>query len=179
MIAFILAAGESTRFGRCKQVEPLMGLPMIVHVIRSIPGQIEVVVITGAYAELVGKAVSPFNVQILHNSDYKNGIGSSIKTAATYAKIKNSPMLITLADLPFVSSEDYSLLLKSFNKAPVFSSFNKSMGPPAIIPEHNLELLLNLKDNQGAKAVITDYLTVHIPNASRDLDFANQLTNYN
>jgi hypothetical protein len=66
--------------------------------------------------------------------------------------------------------------LKSFNGRAVFSRIKETMGPPAIIPEHDLTLLMNLKDSQGAKAVIKDYTTVVIPNASRDIDFADQIT---
>ena len=174
MISVVLAAGKATRFQSCKQVIHLQGEPLIQHVIHALPAQNEILVVTGAYADQVNRVLSE-RVTVCHNSDFEKGIGTSIKCAARYVQKKSSDMLLTLADLPFVTRQDYEKLMSKFRNRPVFSKFNKEIGPPAIFPFQYLDQLLSIPDDSGAKYLSKDADTVPIYNAAHDIDYVKQI----
>ncbi|MCI0556555.1 MAG: putative selenium-dependent hydroxylase accessory protein YqeC, partial [Anaerolineae bacterium] len=77
----ILAAGESTRFGKTKQLLDWKGKPFVRAVTMTAleAGLSPVIVVTGANAEKVESAVKDLNVITVRNEDWKSGQGSSIK----------------------------------------------------------------------------------------------------
>jgi molybdenum cofactor cytidylyltransferase len=77
----ILAAGESTRYGRVKQLLDWRGQPFIRVIAQTAleAGLSPVVVITGANAEIIEAAVKDLEVRVVFNPDWKRGQGSSIK----------------------------------------------------------------------------------------------------
>lgn len=77
----VLAAGESARFGRPKQLLDWHGQPFVHAVAQNAldAGLSPVVVVTGANAEQVGAAVMDLDVNIARNDEWKNGQGSSIR----------------------------------------------------------------------------------------------------
>jgi molybdenum cofactor cytidylyltransferase len=78
----ILAAGESVRYGQAKQLLDWRGEPFVRAVARTAleAGLSPVVVVTGANAETVGPRVGALDVRVVHNPDWKDGQGSSIRT---------------------------------------------------------------------------------------------------
>jgi molybdenum cofactor cytidylyltransferase len=77
----ILAAGESTRFGKTKQLLDWRGKPFVraVAITALESGLSPVIVVSGANAENVEAAVKDLDVAIVRNEDWKSGQGSSIK----------------------------------------------------------------------------------------------------
>jgi molybdenum cofactor cytidylyltransferase len=77
----VLAAGESTRFGKAKQLLDWKGKPFVRAVATTAldAGLWPVIVVTGANAEMVEAVVKDLDVTILRNEDWKSGQGSSIK----------------------------------------------------------------------------------------------------
>ncbi len=77
----ILAAGESTRFGKPKQLLDWRGEPFVRVVAKTSleAGLSPVIVVTGANAEQVEAAVQDLSVKIARNAEWKNGQSSSIK----------------------------------------------------------------------------------------------------
>ena len=78
----ILAAGESSRFGKPKQLLDWRGQPFVRAVAKTAleAGLSSVVVVSGANAEQVEFAVKDLNVTVIKNEDWKSGQGGSIKT---------------------------------------------------------------------------------------------------
>jgi molybdenum cofactor cytidylyltransferase len=77
----ILAAGASTRFGQPKQLLDWRGEPFIRVVAKTAlsAGLSPVVIVTGANAEQVERAVLDLDVTIVRNPDWENGQSTSIK----------------------------------------------------------------------------------------------------
>jgi molybdenum cofactor cytidylyltransferase len=77
----ILAAGESSRFGRAKQLLDWKGQPFVRAVAKTAleAGLRPVVVVTGANAEQVQAAINDLDVTVVYNDEWKGGQGSSIK----------------------------------------------------------------------------------------------------
>jgi len=93
----ILAAGESARFGKTKQLLDWKGKPFVRAVTMTAleAGLAPVIVVTGANAEKVESAVKEdLNVITVRNKDWKSGQGSSIKAGVSF--------------LPQIRQEDFS-----------------------------------------------------------------------
>lgn len=77
----VLAAGESKRFGRSKQLLDWKGQPFVRTVTQAAlkAGLSPVVVVTGANAEGVEAAVNDLDVIVARNEGWQSGQGSSIR----------------------------------------------------------------------------------------------------
>ncbi len=172
MIAAVLAAGKSTRFEGCKQLHLINGKPMLQRVVESLPSEFsEVVVVTGAFREEIESLIASLKTHQIHNKNFERGIGTSVKVAAQYALKKHQNLLLTLGDLPFVTTSEYQNLLDHFANQVLFSEFNGETGPPAIFPKDQLAQLLNLADDEGAKSIFSQARSIPIPGAAKDIDF--------
>jgi molybdenum cofactor cytidylyltransferase len=175
LIGIVLAAGMSSRFGECKQTYILDGKPLIRHVLDSLGQLIEVNVIVGHYENEVRSVLPGFVSKIIKNEYYKKGIGTSVQLAINYAKAKKEDLLLTLGDLVYVNREEYQRLISNYKGKTTYSSFDDSYGPPCIIPYHVLNNLPVLSEKVGLKCFIKDFDTVPIKNASKDIDFLNDI----
>ena len=170
MIACVLAAGSSQRFGSCKALFNLNGKPMIQHVLDSLPHGLEKYVVTGAFKNDIENYLRSQKIGLIYNPNHNQGMGTSIAKAAEKAIDLNTDLLLTFCDLPYVTSIDYKSLLENFNGKPLFSEFDQIIAPPAIFPKDQLKPLHSLNSDQGAKKLYNDYQTIPLPNAGRDID---------
>lgn len=78
----VLAAGESARYGQSKQLLDWRGEPFVRAVTRTAlaAGLSPVIVVTGANAESVESALKDLDTRVVHNPDWKDGQGTSIRT---------------------------------------------------------------------------------------------------
>ncbi len=79
--AIVLAAGDSSRYGKTKQLLDWHGEPFVRAVAKTAleAGCSPVVVVTGSDAEQVESAVKDLPVTVVHNPDWKEGQASSIR----------------------------------------------------------------------------------------------------
>ena len=77
----ILAAGESTRFGKPKQLLDWKGQPFVHAVAQTAirAGLSPIIVVTGSSAEQIEEAISDLDVTIVRNENWQSGQGSSIR----------------------------------------------------------------------------------------------------
>lgn len=193
--AAVLAAGMASRFGSCKALASLTpddpgGETLLGRVLAALPKELPTVVVTGAYRDQIEAHVAalptaarPHSVTCAFNPDYQQGIASSLQIAA--ANAHGSPLLVTFADLPFVTAADYRRLMAAYAAEPPMTTFAEfdsagepTFGPPVIFAPADIAKLFALKGDQGAKKLFrADHplRTVAIPAAGRDIDFCHQL----
>ena len=114
--ALILAAGKSTRMGRTKALLPLGAETFISRIVRTFraAGVEDVVVVVGHDAERVSAALVQLDPppRIVVNPEYESGQLSSILAGL---RVVDRPgvtaMLLTLVDVPLVSSETVRAVL--------------------------------------------------------------------
>ncbi|MBT3368776.1 MAG: nucleotidyltransferase family protein, partial [Nitrospina sp.] len=100
----ILAAGEASRYGEPKQLLPWHGKPLVWHVAQKAlrSGLAPVIVVSGAYTEILRPALQNLPVEIVHNPEWRQGQSSSIKAGLKHLQTPGGGAIFLLADQPQV-----------------------------------------------------------------------------
>jgi len=175
----IFAAGESKRFGSCKQMAIYNGETLLGRTIRVAASLTSgIYVITGANSVEI-RAAHNQPVKWIHNPEYSEGLGSSMRLFAQYLLENLDPLsqgiLILLCDQPGISAQHLKDLYSVFindPETPALSEFKGITGPPSIFPSTWLEKFSSLKGDRGAKQILRDVKinTCTIPEAAVDID---------
>jgi len=110
--AVVLAAGESKRMGRKKEVLPVNGEPMIRSVVTKLLASRkvdEVIVVLGHQADDVGGALSGVTderIELVGNRRYTEGMGTSLAHGVSSCSWGSNAFLVVLADAPYFRTED-------------------------------------------------------------------------
>jgi len=160
--AVILAAGESSRFGRTKQVIEFRGKTLLRRVVdaASEAGCAPIAVVLGSTREEVACELEQTNAVAIENRNWRSGIGSSIR-AGVQSLIDNNSQLeavvLLVCDQPYVDRDVIKQLLvlrRKTIKPIVASSYADTLGVPALFDRSCFEELLALNDSNGAKPII-------------------------
>ncbi|MFD2144678.1 nucleotidyltransferase family protein [Mucilaginibacter antarcticus] len=160
----ILAAGASSRLGFPKQTLLYKGKTLLELAIEAgIKSRChEVMVVLGANADTIEPGIKQYNISILHNPDWANGMASSITTAMT--EVMQNPairsVVIMLCDQPFVTRTLIDSLLfkqQQTGKHLIACTYSDTVGVPALFTHRLFEQLLQLQGQEGAKKLITDH----------------------
>lgn len=128
----ILAAGSARRMiGSNKLLEPLNGLPMIEHVVRSaLSSRADyVAVVTGHDAKFIEKRLEKYDVKIVRNPDYVSGVLGSIRLGLAVLPPDIVGAVVLPADMPAFTEEYIDKLIDAFDF--------KSKRPPVVLPSFN------------------------------------------
>lgn len=169
----ILAAGNSSRLGRAKQLLKFRGRPLIRHaaevVIQS--GVARVVVIVPAKAAEIVAALFGLDVAVIENAAAWEGIASSIRLGV---EATPGPWLITLCDQPLVTEGHLRSLLQSGGPIAASRYPDGGAGVPALFGHSLRDELLALQGDRGARQIIESrperVRFVDLGEASLDID---------
>lgn len=136
--AVVLAAGESKRMGRQKVLLPYRGITVIEHIVRQISeaGIEETVVVVGHEREHIETCLQPYNVKMVVNSLYQNGMLSSVRAGLDAVSEDSRSVMVLLGDQPFVRAEILREVVnhaKGCDKGIVAPSFQGRAGHPALL----------------------------------------------
>lgn len=190
MIALaILAAGESMRLGRAKQLLDLDGKPLIEHVIDAGLGSAcdRVFVILGANYDEIHKAIQQRPVAILANPQWQSGMGSSIKAVVDHIVSAQSiidSLILCTCDQPFLSAELFNQLISASSGTCkiVASKYANTIGVPALFKSEIFPELSSLDGTQGARKIIQknieSVITIEFPEGAIDIDTEDDWTDF-
>ena len=178
----ILAAGASTRMGTPKQLLRYQERSLLRHTIEVAIASVcrPIVVVLGAYAQLIKSDISQLSIQIVENLQWNEGISSSIRAGiqelkTSYPEVK--AVIVTLCDQPFISTEiinQLALAYHSANQPIIACEYAETLGVPALFSDRLFSELTTLKDKEGAKQVIKRYaqevFTISFPEGATDID---------
>ena len=183
----ILSAGSSKRMGTAKQLLPigkttLLGL-CIENAIHSNAEKIFCVL--GSNAEKIKHSISQYNVEIILNNNYEEGLSSSIIEGIKYINSENfDAVLIMLGDQPNVNTKYLNSLILSSEKHSskiIASKYLDNIGVPAIFPKSYFEQLQKIKGDKGAKDFLNSN-TSHVISIESDrlldIDTKNDYLDY-
>lgn len=183
--AVILAAGASTRMGTPKQLLLYQGQSLLRRVTETAIAAhcSPIFVVLGAYSAQIRCELRDLPVQVVENLEWQRGMGSSIRHGIQ-ALIETSPLveaaILLLCDQPFVSVPTIHQLesvYRSTNNPIIASSYQNTIGVPALFHSTLFLELTGLTQAEGAKKVIQRHInsvvTVEFPQGAIDLDTPN------
>ncbi len=157
--AIILAAGESRRMGKPKQLMPLGKTTILEHTVDNFLNSkvYDVVVVVGYRAEEVTSLIANRPVAVAVNSAYHDGMSTSIVAGLSLIGDKTQGVMLVLADQPFVDSQTINRIIETFgahNKGIAIPVYQGRRGHPVIFTIRYKEELLALKGDIGGRQII-------------------------
>jgi molybdenum cofactor cytidylyltransferase len=161
--AVILAAGGSTRMGQTKQLLPVEHKPLIRHVAETVCslnlGQ--VVVVTGAEAAGVRRALEGLAVDVSVNQRWAEGLSTSLQAGVSSLRPGIRAVLLVLGDQPGLTAGMLETLLQRYlaKRSPIVAPFYQGQrGNPVLFDRAFFAELLAVEGDQGARQVIGRHL---------------------
>jgi len=157
--AILLAAGQSKRMGKLKQLMPLGGKTILEQTVDNLLNSrvSEVIVVLGYKAEAMAEKVATRPVKIAVNPAYHQGMSTSIVTGLNLINDKARAVMLALADQPFVDSQTINRLIGEFdshNKGIAIPVYHGRRGHPVIFAVKYKEELLGLTGDIGGRLII-------------------------
>ena len=161
----ILAAGASTRLGQPKQLLEFQGTTLIQRITQIAVTAVQkpVVVILGANSSLIRSLLTHMPVHIVHNPDWPEGMTSSIRnglSALLYFSPDTEGVIFAVCDQPYITPELFLEMISvgsKSNKPIVACNYNNVLGTPVLFKKEYFDVLLALKDNEGARKIIQSH----------------------
>ncbi len=178
----ILAAGAATRMGRLKQLLPYRGGTLLGHAIgQAIGAGFEsITVVLGAEAGTVKDSIPDNRVDVIENTDWRSGMGSSISVGMRRLQARNAALTsvaILLGDQPLVESSHLQEMMRQLTNgdaAVIAAEYHGTLGVPAMFKQEWFSSLETLPPDAGARYLLRDsninLLRFPLPEAGVDLD---------
>ena len=161
IVAVVLSAGESSRMGRPKALLPIDGQTFIERIVAALKQTTvgKIIVILGHNARELEAKISHLPVQILINTDYKQGQLSSLQLAVRdlQADADCDGILVHLVDHPYLAPALVQEMIRRFyetKKRIIVPKFHGKRGHPVIFSNALFGELLSAPMAEGAKAVV-------------------------
>ena len=181
--AILLAAGQSKRMEReNKLIKKYKGKPLINHILKSlIKSKVnKIIIVLGYESGKIRKiTLKSKKITFVFNSNYKQGISSSIKFGLKKINKKNKGFIIAQSDMPLITSslinKIYYSIIRNNELVHVLKNRNK-IGNPVGFNILTKDKFKKIKGNIGAKKMVkklrenTKYLLTNSKAIFKDLD---------
>ena len=165
--AVLLAAGGSSRMGRPKQLLTYRGQSLLRRAARAAleAGCSPLVVVLGADESQFRLEVADLGVEIIVNSKWKNGMGSSLRAGVqriVQDRANLDGLIVMLCDQPLVDTRMIRALLEAYEQEgrPICAAaYAGTVGPPCLFSSEMFPELLGVHDGGGAKSIIRRHIT--------------------
>jgi len=157
--AILLAAGMSKRMmGENKLAKKFKDIALINHSVNNIlySNVDKIIIVLGFQKEIIEKIISKNEkISFVFNKHFESGIASSIKIGLDHLPKNTDNFFICLGDMPNVNKDIYNKLIKSkHNNEVVIPTFKGKLGNPILFSKSVKDILMNVKDDMGAKKII-------------------------
>lgn len=162
----ILAAGISSRLGNITKQLLVYKNEILLKIVvkKALEISKDVFVVLGHEKEKCEKELEDFDVNIIYNSNYKKGMGSTLSLGIKHTKEFNYTMVM-LCDQPFIPISHFQVLKENIQNENIIASLyekNKSAKVPAIFPKKYYDELLKLDADFGAKEILQKESCINI-----------------
>jgi molybdenum cofactor cytidylyltransferase len=162
--AVVLAAGRSTRMGGPnKLLAEIAGRPLLRIVVeealasRAKP----VIVVVGHERAEVEKALAGLSVQLVHNPDFAQGLGSSLKAGIAAVPAEADGAIVCLGDMPQIDASLIDRLIAAFDPDRgaliVMPTVEGKRGNPVLWSRRFFPDLMAIEGDVGARHFIGRY----------------------
>jgi len=185
----ILAAGNSARLGKPKQLLTFGGSTLLNNVIsEALKTQFRpIIVVLGAYETEIKSATIKTDVTFVLNENWENGMSSSISIGLQEALKANAELesvILAVADQVYLNAAIFEQLVSTKQQTDssiIASAYLQTKGTPTLFDRTHFEELLNLKGSDGAKSIIkrnlNDIVTIPFDLGAVDIDTETDYNN--
>jgi molybdenum cofactor cytidylyltransferase len=158
----LLAAGGSTRMGKLKQLLPLGGRPMVSHAASALckASLAQVVVVLGAQADEVQRALGELPVEFVINEAWTEGISTSLRAGMRALRPEIEAALIALADQPGLTPALLRAIVARYRetRAAILAPFYQGRrGNPVLFDRVMFSELLQIRGDEGGRELLARY----------------------
>ncbi len=180
----VLAAGRSSRFaGGSKLLAHVNGTPVLRRVLDALvsarlPG---IHVITGAFHAEIETLLADYDISLIHNPGWQQGMGSSLALGIQALRdLGFDGAFVCLGDLPYLTEDSVRTIHDAFHKYQrqkiIIPEHQGRPGHPIAFPARFFKPLSTLSGDSGAKHLIQQNpdsvhtISVDHPGIHRDID---------
>ena len=169
--AIVLAAGQSKRMGRAKQLLPFGSGTILETVIKSLAESKvdEIILVLGYRAEEIRESLSYTPAKTVINPSYQEGMSSSIICGMNAVDENADAVMIVLGDQPLIGTDVIDMLVKKYrdgDRGIVVPLYKKRRGNPVIFDIKYKDKLSALHGDIGGREIVAsdseDVLEVNI-----------------
>jgi molybdenum cofactor cytidylyltransferase len=189
--AIVLAAGESKRMGRPKQLLEWQEKPLLLHSLESLINSSadEIILVLGHEADRIRAALPALPIKIVINRDYQQGMASSLRQGLLAMDPSSEAFLVLLADQPGIGPEIVNTIIRTFRQADpkrgiVRPVYRGRPGHPVLIGAQYLQEALQLHGDVGARRILMNHpgdileIAVDQDAVLKDIDTPEEYQNY-
>ena len=176
--ALLLAAGRSERMGRCKQLLPLAGKPLVRHSLETLlaAGVEDIIVVLGARGREIARVIDDLPVTMVENSDPASDMAESVRVGLAAVAGDAQAVLVCLGDHPLVKAATVQALTDSHAAYPdkiIIPLCNGRKGHPTLFPRaaiaeiHTVPTLRDIVNRDGERVML---LPLADPGVTADID---------
>ena len=175
----ILAAGDSSRLGRPKQLVRVLGTTLLrrAAVTACASRAADVIAVFGYDSRVMHAELEGLRARVLENPDWREGISSSVRAAVRGLLPVTDGVLFVTCDQPRLTVDHLNALIDAFERAPdspVASGYGGTAGVPVLFPRALFGELLSLEGDRGAQRVALaherDLVVIPWPDGTFDVD---------
>jgi molybdenum cofactor cytidylyltransferase len=162
--AVVLAAGRSTRMGAVnKLIAEIGGKPLVrIAAEQALASRASpVIVVTGHERDKVAAALDGLPVKLVHNADYAEGLGTSLKAGIAAVPADADGAVVCLGDMPQVNAALIDKLIAAFDPEKgalvVVPSIEGRRGNPVLWSRRFFADLMQIQGDIGARHLIGAY----------------------
>jgi molybdenum cofactor cytidylyltransferase len=162
--AIVLAAGRSTRMGAVnKLIADIGGKPLVrIAAEQALASRARpVIVVTGHQREKVESALQGLDVTVVHNPDYADGLGTSLRAGIAAVPDTADGAIVCLGDMPQVDARLIDKLLGAFDPERgalvVVPVIDGKRGNPVVWSRRFFKDLMSVQGDVGARYLIGSY----------------------
>ena len=162
--AVILAAGRSTRMGGSnKLTAEIAGKPLVrIAAEQALASRADpVIVVTGHQRESVAPALAGLDVRLVHNPDFAEGLGTSLKAGIAAVPAEADGAVVCLGDMPQVTAGLIDRLIAAYDAQKgalvVAPTRAGQRGNPVLWSRRFFPDLMAVTGDVGARHVLANY----------------------
>jgi molybdenum cofactor cytidylyltransferase len=162
--ALVLAAGQSRRMGALnKMLATSKGTALVRHSVDAVASSAAdpVIVVTGHESEGVHEVLDGCDVTFAHNSDYADGMSTSLRSGLNALPEDIDGVVVCLGDMPAVSARHIDKLIAAFDeeegRAICVPTFQGKRGNPVLWSASLFDEMRNIAGDVGARHLIGEH----------------------
>ena len=162
--AVVLAAGRSTRMGGPNKLLAEIARRPLVRIVaeEALASRADpVIVVAGHQRAEVEKALAGLRVRIVHNPDFAEGLGTSLRAGIAAVPANSDAAIVCLGDMPRVDAALMNRLIAAFDPdrgaLVVVPTFEGKRGNPVLWSRRFFPDLMAIEGDVGARHLIGRY----------------------